>query len=98
MTLLRRKRVLAAAIESTVGTAESLDAGDGAFNVYNALINPNITMIQRESQGGFNYLSPIPAGYSGAATFRTYLEWDGTATEPAWADTFFPACGWVKSG
>jgi len=98
MPLLRRKRVLAAAIETTIGTAETLDASDAAFNVYNALINPNITMIQREGQGSFNYLTPIPSGYSGTATFRTYLEWDGTATEPAWAETFLPACGWVKSG
>lgn len=98
MPLLRRKRVLAAAIETTSGTAETLDASDGAFNIYNALIQPGITAIQREGQGGFNYLTPIPSGYSGTATFRTYLEWDGTATEPAWAETFFPACGWVKSG
>ena len=53
MPLLRRKRVLAAAIEGTVGTAESLDAGDGAMNVYNAVIQPGITAIQREGQGGF---------------------------------------------
>jgi len=98
MPLLRRKRVLAAAIEGTVGTAESLDAGDGAMNVYNAVIQPGITAIQREGQGGFGYLPPIPSGYSGTASFRTYLEWDGTATEPVWAETFFPACGWVKSG
>lgn len=98
MPLLRRKRVLAAAIEATIGTAESLDAGDGAMNIYEAVIQPGITAIQREGQGGFGYLPPIPSGYSGTASFRTYLEWDGTATEPVWAETFFPACGWVKSG
>lgn len=98
MTLLRRKRVLAAKIESTVGTAEALSASDATFNIYNALIQPTIEMEQREGQGGFGYLSAVPGGYTGVATFRTYLEWDGTATEPSWADTFFPACGWVKSG
>lgn len=98
MTLLRRKRVLAAKIESTVGTAEALSASDAAFNIYNALIQPQIEMEQREGQGGFGYLSAVPGGRIGVATFRTYLEWDGTATEPSWADTFFPACGWVKSG
>jgi hypothetical protein len=98
MPLLKRKRVLAAKIEGTIGTAEALSASDGAFNVYNAMIQPTIEMEQREGQGGFGYLSSVPGGYIGTATFRTMLEWDGTATEPAWADTFFPACGWVKSG
>lgn len=98
MPLLRRRRVLAAKIEGTIGTAEALSGADGAFNVYNPIIQPTITMINREGQGGFGYLPSALGGYSGTATFRTYLEWDGTATEPAWADTFFPACGWVKSG
>lgn len=98
MSLLRRKRVLAARIEATVGTAETLAAADAAFNVYNPIIQQNITLEEREGQGGFGYLSSIPGGHTGTATFRTYLEWDGTATEPAWADTFFPACGWVKTG
>lgn len=98
MPLLRRKRVLAAKVETAIGTAEVLAGADGAFNVYNPLIQPTITMVNREGQGGFGYLPSVPGGYSGTATFRTYLEWDGTATEPSWADTFFPACGWVKSG
>jgi hypothetical protein len=96
--MLMRKRVLAAAIETTVGTAETLDAGDAAFNIYNAAFVPNIAMQLREGQGGFGMLSSVPEGYGGTLTFRTYLEWDGTATEPSWADTFFPACGWVKTG
>lgn len=98
MSLLRRKRVLAAKIETTIGTAESLIASDAAFNVYNPIIQTNIAFEQREGQGGFGYFTSMPGGHTGTATFRTYLEWDGTATEPAWADTFFPACGWVKSG
>ncbi|MCA9223305.1 MAG: hypothetical protein KDA71_23475, partial [Planctomycetales bacterium] len=36
-------------------------------------------------------------GYKGSANFRIYCEWDGTATEPLWADTFLPACGYVKT-
>lgn len=97
MPLLRRRRVLAAKIETTIGTAESLTASDAAFNVYNPMIQANITMEDREGQGGFGYLSSIAGARGGTATFRTMLEWDGTATEPAWADTFFPACGWVKT-
>jgi hypothetical protein len=40
----------------------------------------------------------MPGGYKGRATFKTDTGWDGTATEPGWADTFLPAVGWVKSG
>jgi len=98
MPLLKRKRVLAAKIETTIGTAESLAAADAAMNVYNPMIQAQVEMEPREGQGGFGYLSSIAAGRIGVATFRTYLEWDGTATEPTWADTFLPACGWVKSG
>lgn len=98
MPMLKRRRVLAAKIETTVGTAETLAATDAAFNIYDAMIQPTITMVERPGQSGFGYLTSIPEGHSGTATFRTYLEWDGTDTEPAWADTFFPACGWVKSG
>jgi hypothetical protein len=36
--------------------------------------------------------------YRGKATFKHDISWDGTATEPSWADTFLPACGWVKTG
>lgn len=97
MPLLKRKRVLAAKIETTVGTAESLTASDAAFNVYNPMIQANIAMEEREGQGGFGYLAAMPGARGGTVTFRTMLEWDGTSTEPAWADTFFPACGWAKS-
>jgi hypothetical protein len=98
MPLLKRKRVLAAKIEGTIGTAEVLSAADAAFNIYDPMIQATIAMQQREGQGGFGMLSSMTEGHIGVATFRTYLEWDGTATEPSWADTFFPACGWVKTG
>lgn len=98
MPLLKRKRVLAAKIETAIGTAEALTASEAAFNVYDPMIQANIPMELREGQGGFGHLPAITGGYTGTATFRTMLEWDGTATEPSWAETFFPACGWVKSG
>lgn len=98
MPFLKRKRVLAAKIEATIGTPIALGTADAAMNIYNAMIQNTTQMEQREGQGGFGYLSSIPSGRTGTCTFRTNLEWDGTATEPLWAETFFPACGWVKSG
>ncbi len=98
MTLLKRKRVLAAKIESTSGTAESLLAADAAFNAYNINIQQEIEFENREGQGGFAAIGSIPGGYKGRVQFSIDASWDGTATEPGWADTFLPACGWVKSG
>ena len=96
MSLIRRKRVLAAKIETTVGTAIALSASDAALNVYNAIIQPTIAMEQREGQGGFNYLSAVPGTRTGVATFRTDISYDGTNI-PSWASTFLPACGWVDT-
>lgn len=95
--MLTRKRVLAAKIETTAGTAESLAAGDAAFNVYDAEITPNISMASRAKQGGFGQLEAITEGYSCTITFKTDLTGDGIGGVPGWADTFFPACGWVKT-
>lgn len=97
MPLLTKNRILGAAIETTAGTAESLDATDAALNVYNPIIQPNITVEQRQGQAAFNKLSGVAGMRMGTCTFRTDLWWDGTSTMPAWAETFLPACGWVKS-
>jgi len=98
MPLLTRKRVLGAKIETTAGTAEALTGAEASFNAWDVKIDPDITMTERMGQGGFGMLSSVPEGYKGKATFKTDCGWDGTATEPSWADTFLPACGWVKSG
>ena len=98
MTLLKRKRVLAAKIETTPGTAETLAAADATFNAYDVMIQTETEMEQREGQGSFGMRASVPGGYKGKITFKHDVSWDGTATEPVWADTFLPACGWVKSG
>jgi hypothetical protein len=98
MTLLKRRRVLAASIEATSGTAETLDASDASFNVYNITVSQAVEMQQREGQGGFARIASIAGGHQAKVTFTIDASWDGTATEPAWADTFLPCCGWVKTG
>jgi hypothetical protein len=96
--MLYRKSVLAAKLETTIGTDVTPGASDATFNAYNAVMNPEPEMEEREGQGGFDMLSQINGARKARVTFRTNLQWDGSATEPSWADTFFPACGWVKSG
>lgn len=98
MTQLKRKRVLAAKIETTPGTAETLLAADASFNAHNIVAQQEIEFESRESQGGFGMHTSLAGGRKGRLTFSIDAAWDGTATEPSWADTFLPACGWVKSG
>lgn len=97
MPLLKRKRVLAAKIETTIGTAETLTASEGAFNAYDVVAQANIPVDEREAQGSFNYLSGIPGAREGTLSFKTDMGWDGTVTMPTWASVLFPACGVVGS-
>jgi hypothetical protein len=94
--LLRRRRVFAAKIETTVGTAESLAGADAAFNAEEFSIQPNIAVTRRQGQGGFNYLPGVPEGMQGTCTVRFGMSYNGT-TLPTWASVLFPACGWVAS-
>jgi hypothetical protein len=98
MTLLKRRQVLAAKIETTSGTAETLTGSEAAFNVYDVTTTQEVEMSQREAQGAFGMLTAQAEGRKGKIAFKVDASWDGTATEPSWADTFLPACGWVKSG
>jgi hypothetical protein len=98
MTILLKTRTLGAKIETTSGTAIALTGADCSFNAYDVKIEMDIESEEREAQGSFGTLSAVPGGYKGKATFKIDCGLDGTATEPTWADTFLPACTWVKSG
>jgi len=97
MTLLYRKSVVAAKIEATAGTAETLGNADAAFNVFNAVIQPEAEFETRERQGAFSHLPGVVAARAGTITFSTELFGDGAGGVPGWASTFLPACGWVNS-
>ena len=98
MPLLSEKTVLAAAIEATVGTAETLDATDAAMNIMDAEINADFGVDQRMKQGSFGSIGAITQARTGTCRFRVNLTGDGAGAAPTWADTFLPACGLVKSG
>jgi hypothetical protein len=93
--LPRRRRVLAAKVEATAGTAESLTGSEAAFNVFNALIQPNTTNEPREGQGGFSPLASVPGARSGTCTFSTEIT--AAATVPSWASVFLPACAFIDT-
>lgn len=93
-TMLARKRVLAAKIETTPGTAVALSASDAVFNVMTPAMTPNIEFSEREGQGGMSPLPGALGAYAGQCTFQ--IECTGVASgSPEWATTFLPACGMV---
>lgn len=97
MPLLKRIRTLAAKVEATPGTAESLTASEGVFNAYDVMIQPSIAMTDREGSGSFNYLTSITEGQTATVTFRTDIPWDGTSSEPTVFSVLMPACGWTET-
>lgn len=97
MPLYKRRRTLAAKVEATPGTAESLTAAEGVFNAYDLMYQPSISFDDREGSGSFNYLTAQPQAQSATITFKTDLAWDGTSTEPTIFSVLMPACGWTES-
>lgn len=87
---------MAAKVEATVGTAESLTSSEGSFNAYDVMIQPQIEVTPREGQGGFGRLPGVPGQRKGTASFKVDLAYDGT-TVPTLASVLFPGCGWVQS-
>ena len=95
--LIRKIRTLAAKVETTIGTPETLAAADCAFNAYDLKVNADIQTDKRDAQGSMDNLSAVVAGYKGSVSFKTDAGWDGTATLPTWATVLLPACGYVES-
>ena len=97
MALLQRKRVFGAKIETTPGTAESMAGTEASFDAWDYVIQNETEMTEVMGQGGFGRKPSVPGAYVGKVDFKTHMGWDGTATEPSWADTLLPMCGYVKS-
>lgn len=97
--LLRTRRVLAAQLESAVGTAETLTADDAAFNVFDADLQPGADFQERPGQAGHSPLKGVLGRRSGTCNFAVEAHGSGVAESaggesvPAWAKVFLPACG-----
>jgi len=95
MTLIRKKSVLLAKIETTYGTAIALSGTDGVFHVYNAECVHNIAENPREGQRGATKLTSTEGQSSATITFQ--LDWCiASAAHPMGWTTFMPACGLTK--
>lgn len=97
MTLLKRVRVLAAKHETTLGTAIAVSASDAAFNAYDVVCQGNFEFNEREMQGSMSNLPGVIGTRGGTMSFKTELFGDGAAASPGWADTLFPACGYIEA-
>lgn len=101
MVLLKTKRVLAAKIETTAGTAIAVDADDGKFNIFDADIQMDIPIVERPGQGSRMALKSVTGKRMGIVKFKIEIHGSGTADAgggeavPQWAKTFLPACSWV---
>lgn len=98
MPLLRKIGVIAAKVETTIGTAISLANADANLLAYDPMVTPEIEIVDRPQLGSFNHNVASTGLMSGTATFRTDFIGDGSGGVPTWADALLPACGWVKSG
>jgi hypothetical protein len=101
MSLLVPQKVLAASVEGTSGTAETLDAADAVFNIMTDGGGPAITcetgFTQREGQNAFSPIVGISQGRVGRARFRTDYVGHSSGASPDWATTFLPGCGMSES-
>jgi len=87
--------VLAAAIETSPGDAETLEAADAAMNVFDPDYVPDIPFVEREGQASFSPLAGVPGAQKGQFTFRTEVHGSGVPSGPVpmWASVLFPAVG-----
>ena len=97
MAMLQRKRVFGAKIETTPGTAETMTGAEASFDAWDYVIQHETAMTEVMGQGGFGRRASVPGAYVGKISLKTHMGWDGTVTEPSFADTLFPMCGWVKT-
>jgi len=95
--LIERMSVLAAKIEVTAGSAESLSASDGAMNISNKRISNLTEYVGLMGQGPtLDEIRGSHGAVLGQATFDVELL-PGSGSLPAWASTLLPACGYVVS-
>lgn len=93
--LLTRQRTLAAKIETTTGTAIALAAADGAINVFGSSLESAIKMVEREPQGTFTPLAPIPGASEATSKFKTEMTVQGGVSDPFWMTVLLKACGFA---
>lgn len=93
--ILVRDRVVAAAIETTTGTAATLAGADGAMNWYDAKISADIPATDRQQAGTLTAPPAVPGARTGKLSGRTEVY--NAATAPLSFSRLLLACGFAAS-
>lgn len=94
MSIKLANAVLAAKIEATAGTAETLANADAAFIVRNVVYSSDPTEIARQQVGKFGNLISQHAPGTAAVSFDIELAGKGASGSPDWAEVLMRGCGW----
>jgi len=101
MPIRTKRRVLAAKIEGTEGTAETLSASDGGLLVSELKWDKSIEMVAREYlQDTLSKIQPVPGKRSGSFSFSTELRGKSTAFATAnlpEIGKYLRACGFSET-
>jgi hypothetical protein len=100
MALHTRFKTIAAKIEDTKGTAETLTASEAAILAFDPAIDQSIEFENRMPAGFAGGVTTATPGVYGA-TFTASVELRGSGTAgtlPAWAETLLVACGLKDNG
>lgn len=89
--LVTRKRVMAAAVETTTGTAVAVGATQGVFNVFDHKLDATIPPTERQAQASMSALVPIPGARMGKYIYKTELY--NAASAPPWLSVLLLSCG-----
>lgn len=84
---------LAAKIETTPGTLESLSGTEATFKAFDVSITPDIDMTPRQGQRALSQMAQIVGGQRARVAFRTEVHGDGSAGIPAWGSILLPGVG-----
>lgn len=93
-----RKKFVAAKIETTKGTAESLVAANYKILAFDPVLDQDINFADRRPAGiAMGRLESIPEEYKGTAKLRVELKGSGSSSLPVFASTLLLACGFKST-
>lgn len=96
--LLRRRRIFAAALETTTGTPVALSASDAGFNAFDHDLQHSIEMVDREQQGSASMQTSVPGTRESTLTVRTHLHGAGGSGVALWPTTLLAASNFTAAG